>query len=344
VIETIRWDRTKIIQDYKRKTRHKVFEQVIINPIFDFNKWDEVSAKILNIGDYYDCWNWLIDHYYDADTVITGRKGSGKTSVTLRIGYDKSKQKDVSFTVKKNVLLGRKVDLTPELISDDFEEYQVIAIEELQHAFHKMRSTTTANVEANRFMDLKRKFKLNVIGNMPKITSVDKDLVNEKIVFWINCWKNSKRKKEVHTIIHVNVQSRDGKYSDFIKLEERIFPYAPKALYEKATKKWGQKMTDVRELEDFRKAQLRRIELKQQQQKRKRVQEIVHSSLTDNEKGYLLLDMGYSKGRIPHALNIKKRAKFFCEEREAELDVNPLLIEDAKEKLLLELEQKGERE
>lgn len=344
MIETIRWNRNQIITDYKRRQRHQVFERATYDPYFDLSKWDDVSGIILSIGDFYECWDWLIENFYDADVVITGRKGSGKTTVMLRIGLDKSRQKDVSFTVNKNVLLGRIVVLTPELISDDFDEYQVLGIDELQHAFHKMRSSSTANVEANRFMDLKRKWKLNVVGTMPKITSVDKDLVNEKIVFWINCWKNDKRKKEVHVIIHVNVESRDGKFSDFIKLEERVFPYAPKALYEKATKKWKEKMSDARSLEDIKKVIQRKMELKEQRQRRKRIAEILSSSLTVNEKGYLLLGMRYSKGKIPHILDVKERAKFFCDEREAETDRNPMLVEDAKEKLLVELEEEGERE
>ncbi|MFX0173441.1 MAG: hypothetical protein ACFE9L_16230, partial [Candidatus Hodarchaeota archaeon] len=94
---------------------------------FDYKKWDWVSQQILRIDDFYKAVEWLIDNFFDTDIVITRTKGLGKTTVMLTLAVKFSGRKGVSFTVKKNVKTGRIITLTPELITDDFEEYEIIA-------------------------------------------------------------------------------------------------------------------------------------------------------------------------------------------------------------------------
>lgn len=360
----IRWKREAYLNKYKRKDldgKYGVLKTKTIKPRIDLKKWDWISQQILRMGEFYKAVEWLIDNFFDADIVITGTKGLGKTSVMITLAVMFSKRRGVNFTVKRNVKTGRIVILTPELISDDFDEYEIIAIDELQHAFNKMRATSTANVEANRFMDLKRKWKLNVIGTMPRITSVDKDLVNEKIVFWINCWYISKKRRIVKTIIHVNLSSKDGKYRDFIKLGEKTFPFCDSKLYEAATLKWSKEQTDVRNLEDIKKRLDRQIKIKRTKQRRKDIQTIVgYKFLTLEEKCYLFLDMVLNKIKIPNYLKKAKSEGTFRKEKnidyesiklnkdfvyrcDSDLDVDFDLIDNTTDKVLRYLEQK-ERE
>lgn len=340
-----RWNRTTLMQNSARSLDYEIMQNQEIDPHIDFKKWDWVSQQILRIGSFYPAWDWLIDNYYDADTVVTGRKGSGKSSVMFRIAVDKSLQRNVPFTVKHNIHTGRNIILTPELISSDYVPYSLITVDELQHAFNKMRATSSANVEANRFMDLKRKWKLNLLGTMPNISSVDKDLVNEKIVFWINCWKNLKRKQQVKTIIWVNLSSRDGKFRDFVKLEEKTFDWSPKPLFLSATRKWEKEHGDVMNLEDFKAKLKRTVDAKQKVERNRKVRDILSFTfLTDEEKCYLLLDENVQKVKIERHLNKGKNFVYGCE---ADIDVNPDLLVKVNEKILehdKNRESEGERE
>lgn len=360
----IKWKREPYLTKYQRKDlaeKYSVLKTKTMRPRIDYKRWDWISQQILRIGGFYGAVEWLIDNSFDADIVITGTKGLGKTSVMITLSVKFSKRRGVNFTVKRNLKTGRIVILTPELITDDFDEYEIIAIDELQHAFHKMRATSTANVEANRFMDLKRKWKLNIIGTMPRITSVDKDLVNEKIVFWINCWYISKKRKIVKTIVHVNLSSKDGKYRDFIKLGEMTFPFCDREIYEAATLKWDKEQTDVRNLEDIKQRLARQIKIKRTKQTREDIQKIVaYKFLTLEEKCYLFLDMELNKIKIPNYLKKARREgtyrrikkvdydsiklnKDFIYKCDSALDVDFDLIDNTTDKILHHLEKK-ERE
>ena len=360
----IKWKREPYLTKYQRREladQYGVLKTKTIRPRIDYKKWDWISQQILRIGEFYKAVEWLIDNFFDADIVITGTKGLGKTSVMITLAVKFSKRRGVTFTVKRNLKTGRIVILTPELITDDFDEYEIIAIDELQHAFHKMRATSTANVEAHRFMDLKRKWKLNIIGTMPRISSVDKDLVNEKIVFWINCWYISKKRKIVKTIVHVNLSSKDGKYRDFIKLGEMTFPFCDSKLYEDATLKWSREQTDVRNLEDVRQRLARQIKIKRTKQTRTDIQTIVaYKFLTLEEKCYLFLDMELNKIKIPNYLRKAKSEgtfrkiekvdydsiklnKDFIYKCDSDIDVDFDLIDKTTDKILYHLEKK-ERE
>ena len=330
-----RWNRTILMQNSARDLDYDILSQKEIDPHIDFKKWDWVSQQILRIGSYYEAWDWLIDNFYDADTVVTGRKGSGKSSVMYRIAIDKSQERNVPFTVKHNVKTGRNIILTPELISSEYVPYSVLTVDELQHAFHKMRSSSSANVEANRFMDLKRKWKINLIGTMPNISSVDKDLVNEKIVFWINCWKNLKRKKTVRAIVWVNLTSRDGKFRDFVKLEEMEFDWCPTPLFMSATKKWEDEHGDVMNLEDFKAKLKRTVDAKQKVEKNRRIRDIInYDYLSDTEKCYLLLDEDVSKIKIEKYLKKGKNFVYGCE---ADMDLDNGLADKVNEKILKQI-------
>ena len=328
-----------------RSLDFEITEEQEVDPHIDFKRWDWVSQQILRIGSFYPAWDWLIDNFYDADTCITGRKGTAKTSLMIKISQDKSIQRDVSYTVKHNIKTGRNIILTPELISSEYVPYSVISVDELQHAFNKMRSTSAANVEANRFMDLKRKWKINMVGTMPNISSVDKDLVNEKIVFWINCWKNLKRKRQIKTIIWVNLTSRDGKFRDFVKLEEKTFDYCPTPLYKAATKMWEKEHGDVMNLEDFKLKLKREVDAKQKRERLRRIREVVeYSFLTPEEKCYLLLEEDIPKVKIESYLS---KTKNWVYKREGEIEMNPRLVELANDKILKHIrkpESEGERE
>lgn len=340
ILQMRRWNRTSLMMNSVRNLDYEITAQQEIDPHIDFKKWDWVSQQILRIGKYYPAWDWLIDNFYDADTVITGRKGTAKTSLMLRIGEDKSLQRNVPFSVKHNVLTGRNVILTPELISSDYVPYSVITIDELQHAFHKMRSTSSANVEANRFMDLKRKWKLNVVGTMPNILSVDKDLINEKIVFWINCWRNLKRKRQIKAIIWVNLTSRDGKFRDFVKLEEKTFDYCSTSLYHTATRAWEKVHGDVMSLEDFKLKLKREVDNRQKLEKSRRVRDILsYTFLSDEEKCYLLLEEEYAKIKIEKQLGKGGRFVSGCE---SDIEVNPDLLVSLHEKVLLHIGNKDD--
>ncbi|MFX1476629.1 MAG: hypothetical protein ACFFCI_00725 [Promethearchaeota archaeon] len=330
------WDRQQLINNLHRPLRYAVVQPKTISPLKNIKKWDWVSQQILLIGDYYFAWDWLIEHEKDADTVLTGRKGNGKTTTCLRIALDKSRQKQAPFNVKNNVHIGRNIHLVAELIGDDYPEHSVLVLDEMQHYIHKMRPTSTANVEANKFMDTKRKIKLNVIGTMPHITSVDKDMVNEKIVFWINCWKSDEVKRQVHTVIWVNLTSKDGKFRDFVRFQEKIFRWAPTPLYLKATAKWHKKIHGIENLEDYQKSLMRQIEIKRRRERNRQMREIIaYDFLTIDEKCCLLLDMEFQKIKIQKYL---KKGKDFVYGCEAEMDLDPELIERIQGKVLQALE------
>jgi hypothetical protein len=147
---------------------------------------------------------------------------------------------------------------------------------------------------------------------MPQITSADTNLINEKFVFWINCWKNVKSRRRIRVFIWVNLRSKDGKYRDWMKLEERDFEYCSTPMYNAATKKWSSEHTDVRNLEDFKKRQLKVILAKERKQANQRIRDVLdYKFLTIAEKGYVLLDMDNSNIKVESLLKryLKKKGR-----------------------------------
>lgn len=274
------------------------FENVVFSPDEDAElwKWDDLSQESIAIGRKYGfrrAYQHLLDENSVNHILFSGRPYVGKTTAGLSLGVQLSKEYGQIFD-ERNCLGGRAIVLTIELTRaqfphiDDFDK-AIIFMDEMQHAFHRKRGISTANVEANKFFDSVRKLGVNTISTSPNIKSIDKDIADDKLHWKIHCYGRVKGKPLVKANIYFNACDKSGTEWDWIFVQNVLFRWVNSKLYWAVTKKISSdKMYAVDGLETFAEEQ-RRIEYDaRERQKDEVVDEIMQQAICLERKAYQL--------------------------------------------------------
>ena len=297
----VKYDRMEVFKGLvDRKLPDMFMNKVIIDEEFDLNQWDQLSQNCIRIGreeGFLAAWDFVISEDGVNHVLITGRPYVGKTTMGLKICRVISEKHDQIFD-ERNCLGGRAVVLTPELIKDMFDHIEdfknfIIFIDEIQHAFNRMRATAESNVEANKFYDAIRKMGIHTISTAPTRHGVDRNIVEEKILWWIHCFERDKNAKTVTAIVYFNACSESGQTWDFVEVERLTFDWVDSKLYFKVTEQISlDKIYDVAGLETY-KSERKTIEKKAKEKKiNEQIQKIMRSTKTYDRKAYCLLKLG----------------------------------------------------
>lgn len=299
--EVISYDRMKIFTGLvDRKLPDMFMNKVILDEEMDLSQWDQLSQTCIRIGrdqGLLAAWDAVIKEDGVNHVLITGRPYVGKTSMGLSLAKAISEKYNQLFD-ERNCLGGRAVVLTPELITKIFshvEEFKhfIIFIDEIQHAFNRMRATAQANVEANNFYDTIRKMGIHTISTAPTRHGVDRNIVEEKILWWIHCYFKDQEKKTVKAIVYFNACSESGQTWDFVEVERLTFDWIDSKLYYKVTEQISiQKIFNVDGLEDYKTSRKRIQKDAKESRLEEQIQLIMKTNLNRDKKAFKLLKLG----------------------------------------------------
>jgi len=295
------YDRLEVFKGLVDRKLPDIFKnKVVIDEEMSLGQWDQLSQNCIRIGrteGFLAAWDYVISEDGVNHVLITGRPYVGKTTMGLKVAQMVSKQYNQIFD-ERNCLGGRAVVLTPELIKVVFSHIKnfnnfIIFIDEIQHAFNRMRATAESNVEANKFYDAIRKMGIHTISTAPSRSGVDRNIVEEKILWWIHCYSKNKKKKTVEAIIYFNACSESGQTWDFVEVERISFDWVDSKLYFKVTEQISlDKIFNVAGLETY-KDERKSIERKGKESKlSKEIQAIMRKNMSKDKKAYLLLNLG----------------------------------------------------
>ncbi|MFX0065382.1 MAG: hypothetical protein ACFFC7_24695 [Candidatus Hermodarchaeota archaeon] len=266
----------------------------------DLWKWDDLSQESIAIGRKYG-FRRAYQHLLNENSVnhifFSGRPYVGKTTAGLSLAVQLSKEYGQVFD-ERNCLGGRAVVLTIELTKaqfphiEDFDQ-SIIFLDEMQHAFHRKRAISTANVEANKFFDSVRKLGVNTISTAPNIKSIDADIADDKLHWKIHCYGRVKGQRLVKANIYFNACDKSGTEWDWIFVQNVLFRWVNSKLYWAVTKKISKdKMYSVDGLDNFADEQ-RRIEYDaRERQKNEIVDKVMQQPISLERKAYQLFKSG----------------------------------------------------
>lgn len=297
----ISYDRLQVFEGLvDRKLPDMFMNKVIIDEEYDISQWDQLSQMCIRIGreeGLLAAWDKVIEEDGVNHVLITGRPYVGKTSMGLSLAVAISEKYNQMFD-ERNCLGGRAVVLTPELIKEVFEHIEdftnfIIFIDEIQHAFNRMRATAEINVEANKFYDAIRKMGIHTISTAPTRHGVDRSIVEEKILWWIHCYFKDKRKKIVKAIVYFNACSESGQTWDFVEVERLTFDWVDPNLYWKVTEQIShEKIFNVAGLENYREERKKYEKKGKESKLEEKIQKIMRTNLSRDKKAFQLLNLG----------------------------------------------------
>lgn len=313
-----------------------------LKPPFISGDWNRMTKWVFSQGSFIEAYIARLNTKRDNAVIIEGERGEGKTNVLLFLILYFCMYFKVPFSVEKNIMLGRDVDLTINWIAERFKRhpFSALGVDEAEIPFSRYTAHAIQNREAKIFMDTFRELKLGVFLVCP-----DKDILDQRIVDRCNwniiCDWNDEDKKQVEVTIEYYGKSKDRTRFRWLKYEEVVIPYVSVEIYnELRYKKHADLYTDVGITKDFhetRKVKIDDVKKIAKLEKTKKINEILSSGLTLNDKIKELLRIKVAKYKVESLLKDEGSTK-----SRVELMEHYLLSEEA-DKLALTLEGKEKK-
>ena len=291
---------------YKSELTHPQLSPKI-KPPFIAGDWNRMTKWVFSHDSFIDAYIARLKANRDNAVIIEGERGEGKTNCLLFFLLYFNTYFKVPFDENRNVYLGRDVDLTVNWIAEDYKPYpfSAIGIDEAEIPFSRYTALTIQNREAKIFMDTFRELQLGVFFVCP-----DKDILDQRVVDRCNwniiCDWNDEQKQEVEITIEYYGKSKDRTRFRWLKYEELIIPYVPKEIYDGLKRrKHADLYTDEGVTKDFhttRKGKLAETKKSQKMEQTIRINEILTSKLTVNDKIKELLRVKVPKYKVESLL------------------------------------------
>jgi hypothetical protein len=201
-------------------------------PPFISGDWNTMTKWVFDQGSFTEACIARMNMDRDNAVIIEGERGEGKTNVLLWFIEYFNLYFGNSYSVDRNIYLGRDVDLTVNWIAEDFRNQpnSAIGIDESEIPFSKYTAITIQNREAKIFMDVFRELKLLIFFVCP-----DKDILDSRIVDRCNwniiCDWNDMDKKQVEVTVEYYGKLKDRTKFRWLRFEDLIIPYVDEAYY-----------------------------------------------------------------------------------------------------------------
>ena len=329
---------SEVLPIYRINPTHPVIAPKIKPPFISGN-WNRMTKWVFSQGSFIQAYIARIMMKRDNAVIIEGERGEGKTNVLLFFLLYFNTYFKQPFTVERNVMLGRDVDLTINWIAEDFRQTpnSAIGIDESEIPFSRYTGITIQNREAKIFMDTFRELELGIFFVCP-----DKDVLDQKIVDRCNwniiCDWNSEDKREVEVTIEYYGKTKDRTRFQWLKYEELIIPYVSQDLYDALRyKKHADLYTEVGIIKDFkesRKEKIKDVKKLAKIELTNKINKIIASKLTVNDKIKELLRIEVPKYKVESLLKDEGASR-----ARVELMEHYLLTEESKELELTALEK-----
>ncbi len=321
---------SKILPFYRVTPTHPAIAPVM-KPPFLTGDWNRMTKWVFSHGTFLKAYIARLNANRDNAVIIEGERGEGKTNCLLFFLQYFNTHFQVPFSVDRNVLLGRDVDLTVNWIAEEFggNPNSAIGIDESEIPFSRYGAITIQNREAKIFMDVFRELKLGVFFVCP-----DKDILDQKIVDRCNwniiCDWNDEDKREVEVTIEYYGKNKDRTRFKWLKYQSLIIPYVDESIYDALKyKKHSDLYTDAGVTKTFHKTRKEKLQESKKLLKIEQanlINKVLSSKLTANDKIKELLKKGVPKYKIESLLKKEGVTK-----SKVELMEHYLLTEQAKE-------------
>ncbi len=278
-----------------------------LKPPFITGDWNRMTNWVFSLGSFITAYITRLKMNRDNAITIEGERGEGKTNVLLFFLLYFCTYFGVPFTVNNNVYLGRDVDLTVNWVAEKFKAhpFSAMGVDEAEIPFSRYTAHAIQNREAKIFMDTFRELKLGVFLVCP-----DKDILDQRIVDRCNwniiCDWNDEDKREVEVTVEYYGKSKDRTRFRWLKYEELVIPYVSEEIYNALrVKKHADIYTAIGITKDFhetRKAKLGDSKKIAKLEKTAKINEILTSALTRNDKIKELLRMKVAKYKVESLL------------------------------------------
>jgi len=217
------------------------FETIEVSRQFDFEPIP-ILKKAFDFQDILDYLEYRNRHNYVNYILIAGITGSGKSNTSLTIAKEMMRRLNMKFKLEEHIQLSRALDLSLESLTNTYKENTYLVVEEAEWIINRMRANSQQNVETKNTLDTIRDAKINFIFNCPHLNQIDSHVVNNQIDILITAYHNDAQRKEIHTVIEVNVRDIKLTIQQYIEHSKRIFPYLPLSYFKKYQKIKKQKI------------------------------------------------------------------------------------------------------
>lgn len=169
------------------KTETDYLKQVDVNkPVDGTPRVNRVGFKVLKVHEIAEIVKAINDQNYHSIIAISGKVGTGKSTLALEIGYVINKLYGKYFSIMHDVIYTREAFYKR---ITEAKQFDVIVSDESMNLFYKREFADKEQKGLLKLLDMIRYKNLTIILCVPNFWALDTHVINSQVRFWIHVTK-----------------------------------------------------------------------------------------------------------------------------------------------------------